>query len=169
MKVPWNKSSAVAVVCVTTLFAAAACAGSTGHGDHALNRDADIVIGGTFPMSGPLASYAALAGGFDAYLQYRNESGGVKGHKLVLKTMDDAYDPARAASNVRSLVQRDNVFTVVTFGGAPVVAREFLEQSRTPQFGFAGLSALSAIDKYRYTRSWWPDLASIFRRAFGPA
>jgi branched-chain amino acid transport system substrate-binding protein len=55
-------------------------------------------------------------------------------------------------------VQQKDAFLVVTFGGAPVVTRDYLEQQKVPQFAFAGLSTLSDVDTYTYTRSWWPDL-----------
>lgn len=156
---PLTKRRGVGVAVLASAMMLAACGGSpSGDKSAAPEAGKDIVLGGTFPQTGPLASYGALEKGFDAYLQKVNADGGVKGHKIVLKSMDDAYDPARAASNVRSLVQREKVFAVITFGGAPVVARDFLEQQQVPQFAFAGLHALSDVSKYHYTRSWWPDL-----------
>jgi branched-chain amino acid transport system substrate-binding protein len=148
-----------ALTATFTMAALAACGGAPPSDEGAeAATSGDIVIGGTFPMSGPLASYGALAKGFNAYLRKVDADGGIKGRQVRMESMDDAYDPSRAASNVRSLVQQKDAFVMVTFGGAPVVARDFLEQAKVPQFAFAGLSALSDVATYPHTRAWWPDL-----------
>ncbi|WP_460348185.1 ABC transporter substrate-binding protein [Actinoallomurus acanthiterrae] len=142
---------------------ATACGGSATTASGKGISKGEILLGGTFPMTGPLASYGALAKGLNAYFQKINTDGGIAGRKLRLITLDDAYDPSRAAANVRELVQQKKVFAVIDFGGAPVVARDYLQQVKVPQFSFAGLTALSDVRAYSFTRSWWPDLGQESR------
>src|SRR4051794_15384131 len=61
-----------------------------------------ITIGGTFPFSGPVSSYAPLAKGMEAYFNYinartdkRTGKKGVYGRQIIFKQYDDGYNPAR--------------------------------------------------------------------------
>lgn len=145
------------------LMLATACGGpSNTHGEQGVSAT-EILLGGTFPKTGPLASYGALATGMNAYFKKVNADGGISGRKIRLISLDDAYDPSRAAANIRELVLQEKVFAVIDFGGAPVVARDYLQQAKVPQFGFAGLTALSDVATYPYTRSWWPDIGQESR------
>ena len=74
-----------------------------------------ITLGGTTPLSGPLgAGCHRIDGATAAWLKYVNAKGGVNGRTIQWEPMDDAYDPARAAANARTLVAGDN-FAI--FGG----------------------------------------------------
>ena len=77
-----------------------------------------VTVGIDTPLSGPVAGPGSCAlAGMQAYLYSANAKGGIKfgdGHtrKVVLKTYDDAYDPAKAVSNFRQMVS-DGVFADV--------------------------------------------------------
>jgi branched-chain amino acid transport system substrate-binding protein len=58
---------------------------------------ADIKVGAIFDLSGPTADIGTpYADGIKDYIEYRNGSGGVDGHKLALSWQDFKYDPTTA-------------------------------------------------------------------------
>ena len=77
-----------------------------------------ILIGQSAPLSGvngPLG-VESRDGGL-AYFEYINKRGGIHGRKIVLKTVDDGYVPARTAANVRKLIDEDKVFALFLLRG----------------------------------------------------
>lgn len=79
----------------------------------------EIVIGSSQPLSGPAAFWGqGVGGGMDAYLKVLNEAGGIHGRKIRLVLRDDSYLPPRALANVRELVERENVFAIVSLIGS---------------------------------------------------
>ncbi len=76
----------------------------------------DVVIGQTIALSGGLAEHGkAVQLGARAYFDKVNAAGGVHGRRLVLTTLDDAGNAAKAAENTALLIDRENVLAV--FGG----------------------------------------------------
>ena len=74
---------------------------------HAVPSDT-IAIGRSLPLTGPIASYgAAKRDGADAYIHKVNNAGGVAGRQIKLATLDDAYEPQKAISNLRRLAAED--------------------------------------------------------------
>src|SRR5260370_21586719 len=69
-----------------------------------------VTVGGTVPLSGIAAAYAAVAKGADAYFRFVNSNGGVNGRKIDYKYLDDAYNPAQTVQQTRQLVQQQNIF-----------------------------------------------------------
>src|SRR5262245_66119624 len=69
-----------------------------------------ITIGGTFPFSGPVSSYAPIARGMETYYRYVNArkgpdgKRGVYGRQIIFKTYDDGYNPARTVQLDRKSV-----------------------------------------------------------------
>src|SRR5437762_13563925 len=61
-----------------------------------------IVIGGTFPLSGPVSGYAPTARGMEAYFNYvNNRKGkdgkkGIRGRQIAWKYYADGYNRAQA-------------------------------------------------------------------------
>ena len=70
-----------------------------------------IKIGGTYPLSGPVASYGAIAAGMKAYFSYINArrgpdgKRGVYGRQIVWKYYDDVYNPVNSVQLTRKLVR----------------------------------------------------------------
>jgi ABC-type branched-subunit amino acid transport system substrate-binding protein len=77
------------------------------------------------------ANTAALA-----WFDHVNSKGGVDGRKIVLKTLDDAYDGARSARNTTELLQGDGVFALFVYVGLAATngALPIVEQSDVPFF-----------------------------------
>jgi ABC-type branched-subunit amino acid transport system substrate-binding protein len=105
-----------------------------------------ITIGGTFPLTGPAASYAPIPVGMKAYFSFINgrraskaddpaRRRGVFGRQIIWKYYDDGYNPANTAALSRRLVEQDKVFaTVGQLGTEPVLgARAYLNQQKVPQ------------------------------------
>jgi branched-chain amino acid transport system substrate-binding protein len=84
----------------------------------------EIVLGQTAVLSGPLSPGAiAGQGGVRLALEEANAKGGVNGRKLRLVSLDDGFDPARAAANIQALLQEHQAFACVqTVGAASTLA-----------------------------------------------
>jgi branched-chain amino acid transport system substrate-binding protein len=127
-----------------------------------------IVLGASFPFSGPVSSYAPIARGMQAYFSYvnarRNKGDGkrgVYGRQIVFKTYDDAYNPANTVQHHTRLILQDKVFAVVgTLGTEPNLAiRQMLNQRKVPHIMvFTGASYWGAENRrYPWTLGWIPD------------
>ncbi len=80
-----------------------------------------VTLGHSGALSGPLAELNRdYLSGANLYFERLNRQGGVHGRKIRLVTLDDAYDPERAAANVRTLIERENVLALFAcFGTGP--------------------------------------------------
>jgi branched-chain amino acid transport system substrate-binding protein len=128
-----------------------------------------VVIGGTFPYSGPAALYKTIPTAEQAYYAYVNAKGGVNHRKIIDKTLDDGYNPAQTVPKVKQLVEQDHVFAIVgSLGTAPGLATwKYLNQRRIPQVLLAtgdaywGNCVHRSCDgskvKKSWTMGWQPD------------
>ena len=94
-----------------------------------------IVIGGTFPFSGPAALYKTIPVAEAAYYAYVNSKGGVFGRKIKDITLDDQYDPSQTVPQTQKLVEQDHVFAIVgSLGTAPILSTwNYLNKKHIPQ------------------------------------
>jgi len=77
----------------------------------------EILIGQTSSFSGPIAGEVKeQTAGAKIYLDWVNASGGVYGRQIRLISLDDAFDPKRAAANARTLVQQGVLALFLTRG-----------------------------------------------------
>lgn len=154
----WRTQRGVfAVLAASTLVATAACAddgnggGSTG----------DIVLGATAAHSGPAAASYNVVSGMQAYFDQVNADGGINGRKIKLIGKDDAYDPSKALSATRQLVEQDHVVAMVgSVGtGSQLAVRPYLNSKKIPQlFVVSGdPSFATEQDKYPWTFGWQPS------------
>ena len=82
-------------------------------------RAADIVFGQSAALSGPARALGqGMRVGLLAAFEAINKQGGIHGQRLVLDSLDDAYEPEAAIANTRELIQR-NVFALVGAVGTP--------------------------------------------------
>jgi len=127
-----------------------------------------ITIGGTFPLTGPAASYAPIPVGMKAYFSFINArkspvdgKRGVYGRQIVWKYYDDGYNPANTAQLSRRLVEQDKVFaTVGQLGTEPVLgARAYLNQQKVPQALVSTGASYWGLQykEYPWTTGWQPD------------
>src|SRR5262249_38444060 len=121
-----------ATTCVTALAGAQAPPGVTAH---------DIVIGGTFPLSGPASYYSPIPVGMKVYFTHLNASRGADGKRgtggrqCVWKYYDDGYNPPITVQQTRKLVEEDHAFALFgALGTEPQQAVvDYLNQRKVPQ------------------------------------
>ena len=126
-----------------------------------------ITIGGSFPLSGPVSSYAPIARGMEAYFKWANQRRGtdkklgVYGRKIDFKILDDAYNPANTVQTTNQLVLQDKVFAIVgTLGTEPNLAiRPFLNQRKVPQILVSTGASYFGLQykEFPWTIGWQPD------------
>lgn len=103
------------------LLALALLAGAA-RAETGVTRDT-ILVGQSAPLSGVNAPLGEeQRDGALAYFEYVNRRGGVHGRRIVLKTVDDGYVPARTAANVKTLIEQDKVFALFFLRGTSHVA-----------------------------------------------
>jgi ABC-type branched-subunit amino acid transport system substrate-binding protein len=97
-----------------------------------------------------------------------NANGGVHGRQLRLIAVDDGYEPARTATSMRQLYERDQVFGLIGNVGTPtaVVALPYALERRMLFFGAftgAGLLRNDPPDRYvfNYRASYAEETAAV--------
>jgi branched-chain amino acid transport system substrate-binding protein len=119
-----------------------------------------VKIGSSYPFSGPASAYSAIPKSLNGYFKKVNEAGGVNGRKIEFVTYDDGYEPQRALTNARKLVEQDKVFALFNpLGTANNIAmRDYLNQKKVPQLFVATGATVFGSDqaKYPYTTGWQP-------------
>ena len=121
------------VLLATTAAAGSAAASHTGTPGVSKQQ---IVIGGTFPYTGPAALYKTIPSAEQAFYAYVNaKHGGVHHRKIKDITLDDQYNPAQTPAEVKQLVEKDHVFAIVgSLGTAPVLSTwGYLNKRQIPQ------------------------------------
>ena len=114
--------------------------------------------------------------GIQAHLRYINQSGGVNGRQIKLITLDDGYEPARAAANTRALINENSVFALIGYVGTPTsnAALPIFTEAKVPFIGpFTGASSLrSPFNRYVFNvRASYADEADRMlesMKIFGP-
>lgn len=109
--------------------------------------DADtITLAQSGALTGPLAELNKdYLSGATLYFDQMNARGGINGRRIRLLIVDDAYDPAQAADNVRKLVNGGQVFAFFgCFGTGPSQqAIPIASSARIPFFApYTGADAL---------------------------
>jgi branched-chain amino acid transport system substrate-binding protein len=82
--------------------------------------DSTILIGQTVGVSGQIAGpVKEMMAGANAYFAATNKNGGVNGRKIELRTLDDKFDPALAATNAETLINKEHVLALFQSRGTP--------------------------------------------------
>ncbi|HEV3241399.1 MAG TPA: ABC transporter substrate-binding protein [Casimicrobiaceae bacterium] len=104
-----------------------------------------ILIGESAAFSGPASELGnEMRAGATAYFQSVNAAGGVYGRKIELRSLDDGYEPERAAANTRKLLE-DGMFLLFGYVGTPTsnAAKPIFTAARVPFVGpFTGAESL---------------------------
>jgi branched-chain amino acid transport system substrate-binding protein len=135
-----------------------------------------IVLGGTFPLTGPASLYAPIPRGMEAYFNYVNARKGkdgkigVYGRKIVWKYYDDAYNPAQTVQLTNKLILEDKIFADVgSLGTEPTqAARPILNQRKIPEIFVATGASYWGLQykEFPWTIGWQPDYIAE-GRAYG--
>ena len=126
-----------------------------------------IVIGGSFPLTGPASPYAIIPTAMKAYFSYINARRGVDGKRgiygrqIVFNVYDDGYNPANTVQQARKLVEQDKVFAIVGQLGTEhnEAIRPYMNARKVPQIlNATGASTwFNDYRKYPWTGGWFPD------------
>ena len=128
-------------------------------------------IGMSAAFTGPAEALGnGMRSGIEGCFQHVNQQGGVHGRRLELIALDDAYEPAKTAPNMRSLIDQHQVFSVIGNVGTPTaaVAVPIANEKAIPLFGAftgAGLLRKSPPDRYviNYRASYAEETAEMVR------
>lgn len=133
--------------------------------------DEVVRVGMTSAFSGPAQALGTgMRDGMLAQLEIINARGGVRGRRIELAHLDDGYEPARAARNMRALIDERRVFAVLGNAGTPTAAVTvpIANEKRVPLFGaFTGAALLRRTppDRYviNYRASYAQETAAMVR------
>ena len=108
--------------------------------------DRTILIGQSAALSGPAQELGSeMRQGALAYFGGINAQGGVNGRQIELRTLDDGYEPDRAAANTRKLINEEHVFALLGYVGTPTsqAALPIFTEAHVPFIGpFTGAQLL---------------------------
>lgn len=108
--------------------------------------DRTILIGQSAALSGPAQELGSeMRQGALAYFGGINAQGGVNGRQIELRTLDDGYEPDRAAANTKKLINEERVFALLGYVGTPTsqAALPIFTEARVPFIGpFTGAQLL---------------------------
>jgi ABC-type branched-subunit amino acid transport system substrate-binding protein len=131
--------------------------------------DSEIRFGISAPLTGPakeLGQHMKLD--IEAAFGVANANGGIYGRQLNLIAADDGYEPARTATTMKQLYERDQVFGLVGNVGTPtaVVALPYALDRKMLFFGAftgAGLLRNDPPDRYvfNYRASYAEETAAV--------
>ncbi|MDN4489559.1 ABC transporter substrate-binding protein [Demequina sp. SYSU T00068] len=129
--------------------------------------DTEIRIGNSVPLSGPAAAYGAIGQTLKLYFDDINAAGGLEladgtTRQVNVTVVDDAYDPAKAATNVRQLVEQDEVFALagVLGTGAAISVAPYISETGVPNlFVGTGSDAIMSLhaDGTQWTTGFMPQ------------
>jgi branched-chain amino acid transport system substrate-binding protein len=123
----FTRTIAVAAIFIIT-------AGVSAHAQVRGISDDEIVIGGSFPLTGNLASSGqGHSLGIRVAIEDVNAHGGINGRKLRLILEDDAYVPARTVQNIRKLIDVDKIFALVGMSSSAgaFATLDYITQTKT--------------------------------------
>lgn len=105
-----------------------------------------ILIGQSAALSGPAEQLGnEMKAGADAYFSVVNQAGGVNGRKIKLISVDDGYEPDKAAANTKKLITEDKVLALFGYVGTPTsnAALPIFTAAKVPFVGaFTGAQSL---------------------------
>ncbi|RIX45039.1 MAG: ABC transporter permease [Rhodocyclales bacterium GT-UBC] len=114
-------------------------------------RAADnIVIGQSCPLSGVSAALGReFQRGANLWFNNLNKKGGIRGQRIELISLDDGYEPERAAKNTELLIGKHNAVALFGYVGTPTsnAARPLFEREGVPFVApFTGAQSLRTAD-----------------------
>jgi ABC-type branched-subunit amino acid transport system substrate-binding protein len=108
--------------------------------------DTTITLGQGAVLTGPAQELGIqMRDGALAYFNHINAKGGVHGRKIVLKSVDDGYEPAGAVAATKKLIEQEKVFALFGYVGTPTfnAAAPILTEAKVPLVAaFTGAESL---------------------------
>lgn len=107
--------------------------------------DKEVVIGAGLDLTGAVANWGVnIKAGMEAMFSRVNAAGGVHGRKIRLISYDHVYQPPKAVTNAKRLVERDRVFVMMGHLGTPTTkaVKDYLDGKRVPNIFPATLASM---------------------------
>lgn len=128
-----------------------------------------IKVGMSAALTGPASALGnGVKTGIESYFARVNAAGGVQGRSIELVALDDGYEPDRAAPNMETLIDNDNVVAVMGNVGTPtaIVTVPIANAKKTLLFGAytgAGVLRQTPPDRYviNYRASYAEETAAM--------
>ncbi|TAG01575.1 MAG: ABC transporter permease [Betaproteobacteria bacterium] len=131
----------------------------------------DIVLGQSAPLSGPAQELGReMRLGAKLHFDSVNAAGGIRGRKIFLRTLDDGYEPARAAANTKKFIADGDVLALFGYVGTPTSAASIplSTEAKLPFFGaFTGAELLrTPLNRYVFNvrASYFDETEAIVRQ-----
>src|SRR3989449_11091839 len=97
--------------------------------------DKEVVLGAGLDLTGAVANWGVnIKAGMEAVFNRVNDAGGVHGRKIRLIAYDHVYQPPKAVTNAKRLVERDKVFVMMGHLGTPTTKAimDYLAENKVP-------------------------------------
>jgi branched-chain amino acid transport system substrate-binding protein len=107
--------------------------------------DKEVVIGAGLDLTGAVANWGVnIKAGMEAMFARVNAAGGVYGRKIRLVAYDHVYQPPKAVTNAKRLVERDHVFVMMGHLGTPTTkaVMDYLQEKQVPNIFPATLASI---------------------------
>ena len=107
--------------------------------------DKEVVIGAGLDLTGAVANWGVnIKGGMEAFFSRINDAGGIHGRKIKLVAYDHVYQPPKAVTNAKRLVERDHIFVMMGHLGTPTTKaiKDYLEEKHVPNIFPATLASI---------------------------
>lgn len=131
----------------------------------------EIVLGQSVALTGPAQELGKeMQLGAKTYFDQVNAAGGVRGKKIVLRTLDDGYEPPRAEANTKKFVDDGDVLALFGYVGTPTSAASIpvATKAKVPFFGaFTGAELLrTPLNRYVFNvrASYFDETEAIVRQ-----
>ncbi|MES2933273.1 MAG: ABC transporter substrate-binding protein [Pseudomonadota bacterium] len=158
----------------TLAMLAAFQASSALHAENGVS-DKEILLGQSAAMTGAAGELGKqMRAGAEAYFNSVNEQGGVFGRKIKLITLDDGYEPERAAANTKTLIESSKVFALFGYVGTPTsnAAKPIFSAAKVPFFApYTGAESMRhPVNRYIFNvrSSYFAETAEIIRFVDAP-
>jgi branched-chain amino acid transport system substrate-binding protein len=107
--------------------------------------DKEVLIGAGLDLTGAVANWGVnIKAGMEALFGRVNAAGGVHGRKIRLVAYDHVYQPPKAVTNAKRLVERDRVFVMMGHLGTPTTkaVKDYLDEKHVPNIFPATLASM---------------------------
>jgi branched-chain amino acid transport system substrate-binding protein len=97
--------------------------------------DREVLVGAGLDLTGAVANWGVnIKAGMEAVFNRVNDAGGIHGRKIKLIAYDHVYQPPKAVTNAKRLVERDKVFVMMGHLGTPTTKAimEYLDEKKVP-------------------------------------
>ncbi len=107
--------------------------------------DKEVIVGAGLDLTGAVANWGVnIKAGMEAVFNRVNEAGGVHGRKIRLIAYDHVYQPPKAVTNAKRLVERDKIFVMMGHLGTPTTKaiKDYLDEKQVPNIFPATLASI---------------------------